>query len=94
MVNLDVFVIENAEDAIAAAHSEIYDFIIDATECQNCSMMIGPLGEDFIQCVVVHIGDDSSWPICIDCATPILFPNELGVRIEFFSDFGDEDEDE
>lgn len=91
MVNLDLFVIESAEDAIVSSFNEIYDFIIDGTECQNCSLMIGPLGEDFIPCVVIHAGDSNSWPICIDCATPLLFPNEIGVRIEFFAD---DEEDE
>ena len=93
MVNLDLFVIEDAEDAIVAAHSEIYDFVIDGTECQNCGMMLGPLGEDFVSCVVVQAGDQSAWVICIDCATPTLFPNEFGIQIEFIADEDDEDND-
>jgi hypothetical protein len=86
MVNLDLFVIEDAEDAIAVAHNEIYDFVIDGTECQNCGMMLGPLGDEFLSCVVIHAGDNSSWAICIECATPMLFPNEYGIRIEFIED--------
>jgi hypothetical protein len=91
MVNLDLFVIEDVEDAIIAAHSDIYDFVIDGTECQHCGMMLGPLGDEFVSCAVVRAGDESSWAICIDCATPMLFPNEFGVRIEIISDDDDDD---
>jgi hypothetical protein len=90
MVNLDLFVIEDAKDAIIAAQSDIFDFIIDGTECENCGMMLGPLGEDFVSCVVVHSGGQDSWPICIDCATPMLFPNEFGISIEFIPDEEDD----
>jgi hypothetical protein len=85
MVNLDLFVIEDAEDAIVAAHSDVYDFVIDGTECQNCGMMLGPLEEDFVSCVVVRADDSNSWVTCLDCAAPVLFPNEYGIRFEFFS---------
>lgn len=90
MVNLDLFVIEDVEDAILAAHSEIYDFVIDGTECQNCGMMLGPLGDEFVSCAVIRASEERSWVICFDCATPMLFPNEYGVRIEFISDDDDD----
>lgn len=102
MVNLDLFVIEDAEDAIKAAHGEVFDFVIDGTECQNCGMMLGPLGDEFISCAVVRIDEEISWAVCLDCATPVLFPNEYGVRFEiitdealefFFDDDDDDDED-
>jgi hypothetical protein len=86
MVNLDLFVIEDVEDAITAAHSEIYDFVIDGSECQNCGMMLGPLGDEFISCAVIRVDEEIAWAVCLDCATPILFPNEYGVRFEFVSD--------
>jgi hypothetical protein len=48
MISFDIIVVENAVDAIIAAQQGIFDFIIDAGECENCGMSIGPLDEVFV----------------------------------------------
>lgn len=75
-----LYVIEDAEDGILAAKNEVFDFTIDGTDCESCGMVIGPSGDTFFPCVVIldindTIGEDR-WSICIDCAAPLVYPNE------------------
>lgn len=84
-----MFIIEDIADAFDIARIEIYDFVVDGTECQNCGLMVGPLGDEFVPCTIIHAGDHGTWPICIDCVTPVLFPNEI--TLELFPSDDDED---
>ncbi len=86
MIHLALYVIEDPEDAILSAKSEIFDFVIDGSECENCGMVIGPVGEHFFPCVVIVDTDDNlsvdRWPICIDCAAPLVYPNEWVMNLD------------
>ena len=86
MVHLALYVIEDAQDAITAAKSEIFDFEINTSECENCGMIIGPVDDTFFPCVViVDTNDDvidDRWSICVDCAAPLVYPNEWTINLE------------
>lgn len=86
MVHLALYVIEDFDDAISAIRSDVFDFTVNDTECENCGMMIGPLGEDFLPCVVIVDTDrdliDDRWSICLDCAAPLLYPNEWIINLD------------
>jgi hypothetical protein len=49
-------------------------------------MVIGPVGEHFFPCVVIVDTDDNlsvdRWPICIDCAAPLVYPNEWVMNLD------------
>lgn len=80
-----MYVIEDVHDAFIAARDEIFDFVIDGTECEACGMVVGPIHEHFFPCVVIvdddeHLGNDT-WPICLDCAAPLLFPHEWIINL-------------
>lgn len=81
-----MYVIEDAEDAITAARNEIYDFVIDGSECENCAMVIGPIDDVFFPCVVIVDTEDTiledRWVICIECASPLVYPNESIMNLE------------
>lgn len=86
MVHYALYVIEDSADAIAAAHADVYDFVIDGTECENCGLVIGPSDDEFFPCVVIvdvenEIVDDR-WPICLDCAAPLIYPNEWIINLD------------
>lgn len=86
MVHLALYVIETIQDAIIASRREIFDSHINGTECQNCGLVIGPSLDVFIPFVVIttideSIGDDT-WPVCLDCAAPVIFPSELIIGLE------------
>jgi hypothetical protein len=86
MIHLAVYVIEDSDDAILAAKNEIYDLVIDGSECENCGMVIGPIEDFFFPCVVIVdidevLGEDA-WAICLDCAAPLAFPNELTINLD------------
>jgi hypothetical protein len=81
-----MYVIEDVEDAIEAGHSDVYDFVIDETECENCGMVIGPIEDTFFPCVVIVDTDnsiiDDRWAICLECAAPLVYPNESIINLE------------
>jgi hypothetical protein len=82
VISLELYVIEDAEDALIAGREGIYDFIIDGSECHNCSMVLGPIEDIFLACVVITSPSQQAWPLCIECAYPLLFPTET---VLFFS---------
>lgn len=86
MVHFALYVIEDSHDAIVAGQSEIFDFVIDDTECENCGMVIGPSADEFFPCVVIVDTNDSlqddRWPICLDCAAPLIYPNEWIINLD------------
>lgn len=85
MINLELLVVESAVDGIVTAFCDIYDFDIDDTECENCGMLVGPVNDDFLPCVLAAVIDDDPdndevdqdiTVVCLDCAGAILFPGE------------------
>ena len=80
-MNLELLVVETTIDALAVALCDIYDFVIDDTECENCGMLVGPVNNDFFPCVIAVTDVDDAMDderdvtvVCVDCAGPILFP--------------------
>lgn len=86
MVHLGVYVIENAHDALLAERHDVFNFEIDACECENCGIVIGPSLDKFFPCVVIvdieEILGDDAWAICLDCAAPLVYPNDLTINLE------------
>lgn len=86
MIHLALYVVEDVEDAALAERNEIFEFIIDGSECENCGMVIGPSLDQFFPCVVIVDTDEKldvdSWAICIDCAAPLMYPNEWVLNLE------------
>jgi hypothetical protein len=85
MIKLALYVIEDAHDAAMAGRHEIYDFVINDSECESCGMVIGPSEDEFFPCVLIQdveevLGEDT-WPICIDCAAPLVYPNEWVITL-------------
>ena len=70
-----MFVIETPADARECASAGIFDLTIDDTECENCSMAIGVTFDAFVPIAIVSDSSGMCWPICIDCATPLIFPS-------------------
>lgn len=83
--DIAVFVIETIEDILELAHEEIYDFSIDGDECANCGMVLGILSTEdtIIPCIVVAVEASAldPWTICLDCAAPLLYPQEWSVDL-------------
>lgn len=74
-----LYLIEDLHDAALCETNEIFYFVIGETECENCAMAVGPLYDVFVPCVImyepnIHLEDDQSWPVCLDCAGPLIFP--------------------
>lgn len=86
MVSFDIILVENAVDAIIAAQQGIFDFVIDDGECENCGMVIGPIADEFFPCAIVSDNEDVRWPICIDCAFPLVYPRQwmIGLGLDEF----------
>lgn len=86
MNSYDLYVVEDAADAAECERHGVFDFVIGHTECENCAMAIGPLDDAFVPCVVLldseFIHETNSWPICLDCAAPLIFPGEWQGRSE------------
>lgn len=75
-----MYVVEDLHDAALASKNEIYSFVLNKTECEACGMVVGPVDDQFFPCVVIvdddeHLSRDA-WPICLDCASPLLYPHE------------------
>lgn len=71
-----MFIVESPDDARLCASSGIFDFALFETECQNCAIAIGPLFDVWVPTAVVSDQLGRSWPMCIDCASPMIFPGE------------------
>lgn len=83
MYDMAMYVIEDIDDAIRAEEHEIYSFIIDEEECTNCGLVLGPHDRTFFPCVVVvGLGEEDAWPLCLDCAGPLLAPKEWIVVLD------------
>lgn len=78
MNKYDLYLVEDPADAATCERHGIYDFVIGDTECENCAMAIGPLDDAFVPCVVIQdaelLLEAQSWPLCLDCAAPLVFP--------------------
>ena len=70
----DLFVIETPGDARECASAGIFDFTLFDMECENCSMALGPTTDAFIPVAIVSDATGMSWPVCIDCASSLIFP--------------------
>ena len=77
MNTYDLYLVEDSADAANCERHGVYDFVIGGTECENCAMAIGPLDDVFVPCAVLQTRDkieSASWPICLDCVAPLIFP--------------------
>lgn len=84
MMSFSMYTVETPEDAVLVAQLGIYDLVINDSECENCGMSIGPsLDEFFPLVVIVHDAEETAWPICVDCSSPVLFPDEGDLVCEF-----------
>lgn len=73
----DMFVLETYEDAQTCANAGVLDIVLFELECENCSMSVGPApGDLFIPVAIVTDQRGVSWPICVDCAAPMIFPGD------------------
>lgn len=83
--DISVFVIETVDDMVELAETEIFDFTIDGDECANCGMVLGIISTEdtIIPCIVVAVEASAldPWPICLDCAAPLLYPQEWSVDL-------------
>jgi len=83
--DIAVYVIETIEDMVELAHEEIFDFTIDGDECANCGMVLGVISTEdtIIPCIVVLVEESAldPWTICLDCASPLLYPQEWSVEL-------------
>lgn len=86
MIKLAVYVVEDVHDAILAEHNEIYAFATEGNVCEACDMVVGPSFDEFFPAVIIvdtdeNLGDDA-WAICLECAMPLLYPNEWIINLE------------
>lgn len=76
-----MFIVETPADARECSSAGIFDVPVGRLECENCSMSIGVVSDGFIPlAVITEIQSLSVWTICIDCATPVIFPGEWSER--------------
>ena len=49
-------------------------------------MVIGPIADEFFPCAIVSDNEDVTWPICIDCAFPLVYPRQwmIGLGLDEF----------
>jgi hypothetical protein len=81
--DMAMYVVETIEQARTLGDHEIFDFIIDDTECVHCGMVVGPISDKFFPCVIVVASrPDDSWPLCFECAAPLLFPREWIIELD------------
>lgn len=77
--DISVYVVEAYDDIRELAAAGIYDFSHDLDECVNCGMVVALLSalDRVIPCVIiVGIADGEAWPVCLDCASPLLYPQD------------------
>lgn len=78
MMNLELHVLRNWDDANLAEKAGVIAFDEDVSErCAHCETFVGPRGDYFAQCVVVLEDDDEDdmyYLVCLPCATPIVDP--------------------
>jgi len=69
-----MFIVETPADAQTCALAGVFDFTLFDMECENCSMAIGPVYDTFIPAAIISDAAGMSWPVCIDCASSLIFP--------------------
>jgi hypothetical protein len=87
MIKLAVYVVEDLHDALTAERSDVFTFSTEGNECEACNMIIGPSLDEFFPAVIVVDTDEvlgrDSWAICLECATPLLYPHEWVINLDF-----------
>lgn len=77
----DMFIVETPADARVCALTGVFDIALDRLECENCSMAVGVVADNFIPvAIITELSSNSVWPVCVDCATPIVFPGDWRER--------------
>jgi hypothetical protein len=71
MVNVHLYVVENADQARRAESLDLMDFDADDLACENCDVAIGFVNSRFVSCVIVEAENDS-WIVCDLCAGGVL----------------------
>lgn len=75
MMSYEMVIVEDLDDAMKVATSGVFDFAINDTECENCGILVGPVSDTYLPCVVmIDNHAEMAWPICLDCAFPSVFP--------------------
>jgi hypothetical protein len=81
MINFELVVVETLDEALRVEAARVYRFAIDATECDNCGLLAGPVGGDFFPCALVACVDETEAEgptvLCLDCISAVLFPGEI-----------------
>jgi hypothetical protein len=77
VLNFSIHVLESDEDAAQAKSDGVFNFLYEVPECTNCGMIIGLIPNGvFLPCAILVDQDSVSWPVCIDCAAPLIFPGD------------------
>jgi len=83
MINFELVVVETFDEALRVEAADVYQFAINATECDNCGLLTGPVAEYFFPCALVACvdeteGEETDRPtvLCLDCISAVLFPGE------------------
>lgn len=87
MISFALVVLETVEDAAQVTSAGIFNFPDENAECTNCGMVIGSIPNDnFLPCAVIVDNtaedEDNAWPICIDCAAPLIFPGDWLIEFD------------
>jgi hypothetical protein len=72
MVNIQLYVVETAEQAKQAESLDLAEFFADDTVCENCDVAIGFINNRFSPCVICIEEEDDVWLVCMDCAGGVL----------------------
>lgn len=87
MLNFAIYVLESNEDAAQAKSAGVFDFSLEVPECTNCGMIIGLIPNDtFLPCAIMVDEEFEVWPICIDCASPLIFPGDWLMGFDEYDD--------
>ena len=80
MRTFDLFIVETLADARVCAAAGVFDFTLFDMECENCAMAVGPVYDAWVPSGVVMSGDGTTWIVCVDCMSPVIFPGAWSDR--------------
>lgn len=72
MVNIQLYVVETAEQAQQAESLDLIEFDSDDTVCENCDVAVGFINNRFFPCVICVEDEDDIWLVCAECAGGVL----------------------
>lgn len=92
MQHLEIHLIETEEDLDLALQSGILNISqADYTECVDCATEVGHAASDGFEPFAVIINEhDQDWPVCTECAAPVLY-GALAMMPESYEDLLEDD---